>query len=194
MQVAVISGWADKALKELGAANSGLFVIVVRLDEQKLYLLQNNQLVQSYPISSSRYGISCVQDSLGTPTGIHQIAEKIGQDCQPGEILKARVATGKIALITHDTKPAMGDVITSRILWLRGLESGLNQGEGVDSWQRYIYIHGTNEEGLIGRPASNGCIRMKNTDVIDLYDKVEVGTRVLILPGASGADQSASPI
>lgn len=191
MQVAVISGWADKALQKLGATAPGSPVIVVRLDEQKLYLFQNSQPVHSYPVSSSRHGISCVQDSLGTPTGIHQIAEKIGQDCQPGEILKARVATGKIALITHDTIPSVGDVITSRILWLRGLEPGRNQGEGVDSWQRYIYIHGTNEEGLIGRPASHGCIRMKNADVIDLYDKVEVGTRVLILTDASGADQSA---
>lgn len=190
----MISDWADKILQELDATNSGLSVIIVRLDEQKLYLFQNSRLVQSYPVSSSRYGISCVQDSLGTPAGLHQIAEKIGQECQPGEILKARVATGKIALIINDTNPAVDDVITSRILWLRGLESGLNLGEGVDSWQRYIYIHGTNEEGLIGRPVSNGCIRMKNADVIDLYDKVEVGTRVLILPDASGAGRSASPV
>jgi hypothetical protein len=178
----VTPAWAEKALLALDAIQSGLTAIVIRLDQQKLYLFQNKQLINTYLISSSRYGIGCAQDSQCTPSGIHQVAEKIGQNCQPGEIFTARIATGKIADIVRNKIPGKDDFITSRILWLRGLEPGINQGEGVDSYHRYIYIHGTNEEGSIGQPASVGCIRMKNDDVIDLFDRVNVGTLVSILP------------
>ena len=151
------------------------------LDRQQLHLIHGRVPVCSYPVSTSRYGAGCEQDSRRTPTGMHHIAEKIGQGCERGEILKARVATGEIAEIIAAEEPGDEDLITSRILWLQGMEPGINQGEGVDSYQRYIYIHGSNEEGLIGQPASVGCIRMKNDDVIDLFDRVEVGTPVLII-------------
>ncbi|MBN1379649.1 MAG: L,D-transpeptidase [Gammaproteobacteria bacterium] len=174
--------WEKIAFQNLEKYQSGQTVILIRLDQQKLYLFDSQSLVCSYPISSSRYGIGCDQDSRCTPTGIHRIAEKIGQQCQHGEILRARIAIGEIAEINKDATAGGDDVITSRIMWLQGLESGLNLGAGVDSYQRYIYIHGTNEEGLIGQPASQGCIRMKNDDVMDLFDKVEEGALVLILP------------
>ena len=92
-----------------------------------------------------------------------------------------RVFYSQIATIHNDKTQSKTDDITSRILWLEGIEQGKNKGVGMDSYLRYIYIHGTSEEGRLGTPASHGCIRMKNKDVIDLYNKVEVGTLVLIL-------------
>ena len=95
--------------------------------------------------------------------------------------MKGRVFYGDIATIYTDETKSKTDDITSRIFWLEGLEKGKNKGKGIDSFSRYIYIHGTSEEGRLGTPASHGCIRMKNKAVIDLYKKIEVGTLVLIL-------------
>ena len=92
-----------------------------------------------------------------------------------------RIFHGEIATVYKDTTKSITDDITSRILWLEGIEIGKNKGENIDSYRRHIYIHGTSEEGRLGTPASHGCIRMKNKDVIDLYKMVEVGTLVLIL-------------
>jgi lipoprotein-anchoring transpeptidase ErfK/SrfK len=156
-------------------------ILLVKIDEQRLYLLQGDCVLCDYPVSTSRYGVGYKEGSFQTPLGAHNIAEKIGDDCQPGEIFKVRVPTGKLAEINTDTHETGQDVITSRVLWLRGLEPGINQGGDVDSYRRYIYIHGTAEEGLISQPASIGCIRMKNADVIDLYDRVTVGTPVVII-------------
>ena len=92
-----------------------------------------------------------------------------------------RVFYGDIAIIYTNKKKSKTDDITSRIFWLEGLEEEKNKGKGIDSYKRYIYIHGTSEEGRLGTPASHGCIRMKNKEVIDLYKTIEVGTLVLIL-------------
>ena len=92
-----------------------------------------------------------------------------------------RVFYGNIATIIHDTSRSKTDDVTSRILWLDGQEQGYNKGGNVDSYTRYIYIHGTSEEGRLGTPSSHGCIRMKNKDIIELYDKIKLGTLVLIL-------------
>jgi len=92
-----------------------------------------------------------------------------------------RVFYGQIATLYNDKTKSKTDDVTSRIFWLEGLEIGKNKGEGIDSYKRYIYIHGTSEEGRLGEPASHGCIRMKNKEVIDLYKLIEVGTLVLIL-------------
>lgn len=92
-----------------------------------------------------------------------------------------RVFYGDIATIYTDETKSKTDDVTSRIFWLEGMEKGKNKGEGIDSYKRYIYIHGTSEEGRLGTPASHGCIRMKNKDVIGLYKLIEVGTLVLIL-------------
>ena len=97
-----------------------------------------------------------------------------------GAVFKGRIWTNEIAQIIEDPIDIPEDVITSRILWLDGLEKGRNRGGIVDSKSRYIYIHGTAEEGLIGQPASLGCIRMLNDDVIEIFNKVRVGTQVLI--------------
>ena len=93
----------------------------------------------------------------------------------------SRLYTGEIAKIYKDKRKSETDDITTRILWLEGLEEGINKGRGIDSFKRYIYIHGTSEEGLLGTPSSHGCIRMGNKDVIELYNIIEVGTLVLIL-------------
>ena len=95
-------------------------------------------------------------------------------------IFIARSNTGRKAKIINDSSDSDNDFVTSRILWLDGLEDGVNRGPGVDSYDRYIYIHGTHEEGLIGQKASHGCIRMFNKDVIYIYNKVNQGTKVLI--------------
>ena len=115
-----------------------------------------------------------------TPTGMHRIAEKIGADAPLGMIFKGRQPTGEIANIVTDDLAGELDLITTRILWLEGLEPGINQGEGFDSHARYIYIHGTPEEGRLGHTVSRGCIRMANRDILELFDLVEPGTLVYI--------------
>ena len=109
------------------------------------------------------------------------IKNKIGDNTPINGKMIGRKFTGEIAKIFSDKTISDTDDITTRILWLSGLEKGVNKGENIDSFKRYIYIHGTSEEGRLGIPSSHGCIRMKNKDVIDLYKKVEVGTLVLIL-------------
>ncbi len=133
---------------------------------------------KSYRISTSKYGNGQHQDSYQTPTGIHRIAHKIGDHEDPGRVFKARIATNEICLA--DDYEGQDDVITSRILWLDGLEDGFNHGAQVDSYKRFIYIHGTADENNIGRPASVGCIRMTNDNVIELFDHVEVDDLVII--------------
>ena len=135
---------------------------------------------KTYPISSSAYGIGSVRNSLKTPLGAHVISEKIGKGAKIGSVFKARKFTGEVVEPITERIDIKEDVITTRILWLDGLEKGRNKGGNVDSKSRYIYIHGTAEEGLIGEPASLGCIRMKNMDVIKLFNRVRKGTQVLI--------------
>jgi lipoprotein-anchoring transpeptidase ErfK/SrfK len=154
--------------------------IEVAILEQQLYLYcrySNREEVKSYPISTSKYGIGNQAGSNKTPLGLHQIENKIGNGAPEGMIFKARQATGRIAEMNVE---GAGDLVTSRILWLKGLEPGNNRGRGIDSYQRYIYIHGTPEENKIGRPASHGCIRMYNRDVIDLFDLILEGAEVYI--------------
>lgn len=155
-------------------------VIIVSVNEQKLLLVKNGEVARSYPISGSAYGIGSRAGSNKTPLGSHKIAQTFGTGAPIGTIFRSRVNTGKVATIYTDDTDVEDDLVTTRIMWLDGLEAGQNKGPGVDSRSRYIYIHGTQEEGLIGRPASHGCIRMKNQDVVELFDLVSVGTLVEI--------------
>lgn len=136
-------------------------------------------LRKSYVVSTSRRPPSNVKDSLGTPRGLHEIAERIGGGAPPGIVFKARVPTGRHFA---ELPPAEQEqnLITTRILWLRGLEPGVNAGGDVDTFSRYIYIHGTNHEDRLGTPASSGCVQMRNTDIIELYDEVRNGDLVWI--------------
>ena len=156
--------------------------ILVDISQQRLFLLDSRgDLIISYPISSSLYGEGQIENSFKTPMGNHIIKEKIGADASKNIIFKERENTGRFAKIYHNDYDSEDDHVTSRILWLEGTEEGFNKGGNVDSFYRYIYIHGTPEEGLIGEKASHGCIRMFNQDVIELFSLVEKGTKVNIV-------------
>ncbi len=140
---------------------------------------QDCALQKSHVISTSLRPPSNVQDSLGTPRGLHEIAEKLGADAPPGMVFKGRVSTGR-HFSEFDAATQETNLITTRILWLRGLEPGVNAGGNVDSYGRYIYAHGTNHEDRLGRPFSGGCIEMNNLEIIALFDQVRTGDQVWI--------------
>ena len=156
------------------------YKIDIDISQLRLYLKKNDDLIKSYPISSSKYGEGSIENSNMTPLGLHVIKEKIGTDVPINTLFISRINTKRTVNIENSRNKTKDDHITSRILWLDGLEEGKNKGKGVDSYSRYIYIHGTHEEGLIGEKASHGCIRMLNNDVIDLYNYVNIGTKVYI--------------
>jgi len=116
-----------------------------------------------------------MEGSNCTPLGLHRISEKIGAGTPPGTVFKSRKVVG------HVSQPEFADAkITTRILWLEGLEPGFNRGGGVDSHDRFIYIHGTADQSSIGRPASCGCIHLADADLIPLFDLLPIGTPVWI--------------
>jgi lipoprotein-anchoring transpeptidase ErfK/SrfK len=164
--------------REGAAAETG--VLLVKIEQQTLYLVDNGRLKKTWPVSTSKFGVGNQSGSYKTPSGSHRVAEKIGAHCKLREIIRARIPTGQVAPLS-DAAPATRDMITTRILWLQGLQPGFNSGGNVDSYLRYIYIHGTPEERLLGTPSSIGCVRMGNEDVIELFDLVEVGTLVNIV-------------
>lgn len=144
--------------------------IDVSIRDQRLTLSRDGEILRSYPVSSSRFGIGTEEGSMKTPLGRFRIAEKIGDTAASGTIFKARVALGP-----DDPLPDTEDFITSRILWLDGLDE-----HNANTRDRFIYIHGTRHEGEIGTPASHGCIRMRNADVIELFTLVDETTQVVI--------------
>ncbi len=153
----------------------------VSVKYQRLYLIENDSTIRKYPISTAKKGIGSKQNSFKTPPGLHTVKRKIGDNVPLGGIFESRIYNGKKAKILYGEENAPRDYVTTRIMWLQGEEPGINRGRNIDSYNRYIYIHGTPEEGYIGKPASHGCIRMKNEDVIELYEMVEEGTPILIL-------------
>lgn len=153
----------------------------VSVKHQRLYLIVNDSTIRKYPISTAEKGIGSKMNSYKTPPGLHTVSRKIGDNVPLGGLFQSRMYTGRQVKILTEKKKADGDYVTTRILWLQGEEPGLNKGRSVDSYNRYIYIHGTAEEGYLGQPASHGCIRMKNTDVVELFDMVDEGTPILIL-------------
>jgi L,D-transpeptidase YbiS len=144
--------------------------IDISIGDQRLTLTRDGEVLRSYPVSSSRFGIGTEEGSMKTPLGNFRIAEKIGHDAEPGTIFKARVALG-----SDDPLPETEDLITSRILWLDGMDE-----ENANTRERFIYIHGTKHEDKIGLPASHGCIRMRDDDVIELFELVDETTQVVI--------------
>jgi hypothetical protein len=167
-----------KACARLGIKPTDRFLFV-RISTATLQFFRAGVLVKSYPISTSKRPPSNVKHSLGTPCGLHEIAERIGAEQPPGMVFKARVSTGRHF---SELPNASGEenLITSRILWLRGLEPGLNEGGEVDTYSRYIYIHGTNHEDRIGEAMSAGCVLMRNLDIVELYEQVRRGDQVMI--------------
>jgi lipoprotein-anchoring transpeptidase ErfK/SrfK len=146
--------------------------IVISARDQKLALLDRGNVMAIYPVSTSKFGLGDWLRSSCTPLGKLEIAKKIGDNAAPGTVFKDRRRTGEIVLPDSPGR----DPIVTRILWLRGLEP-----QNANAFSRYIYIHGTPEERLIGMPASYGCIRMRSNDIINLYDNVGAGAEVTIV-------------
>jgi len=155
-----------------GCAKDSVHTMVVSVPDQKLALFRKGQLVQLYDVSTSKYCLSDRCGSYGTPLGAHEIARKIGDGQPEGMKFSSRRPTGEIVAPNAPGR----DPIVSRILWLRGLETG-----NRNSYSRCIYIHGTAEEWRIGSPASYGCIRMRSHDVTNLYQTIGVGAKVEIV-------------
>ena len=144
--------------------------IGISISEQKLTVEQEDGTVRTYPISSSRFGLGTEEGSLKTPLGKFKIGEKIGHGMPAGTVFRSRVP-----LQSGEPLPQTEDLVMTRILWLEGLEA-----ENANTKDRFIYIHGTRHEDKIGEPDSHGCIRMRNDDVIDLFNLVDEGTPVVI--------------
>jgi len=150
--------------------------ILVLVKYQRLLLIRASKIEKEYSISTSRFGIGNKFGSKKTPQGVHRICKKIGKKQVKWAVFKDRIPTGEI----WDGKSEFGDLILSRILVLDGLQKGINKGGDVDTCLRYIYIHGTNHEKTIGRPATQGCITMKSDDIIEMFNKVKKGDIVAI--------------
>jgi lipoprotein-anchoring transpeptidase ErfK/SrfK len=146
--------------------------IVISTHDQKLAVLDRGTLMATYPVSTSKFGLGDYLRSSRTPLGQLEVAKKIGDNAPLGAVFKDRVRTGEIVAPNSPGR----DPIVTRILWLRGQEA-----QNANAFGRYIYIHGTPEERLIGTPASYGCIRMRSTDVVQLYNIVGVGAAVTIV-------------
>ena len=154
--------------------------VLISVRDQKLMLIENGAIAATYPVSTSKYGLGDNWGSLATPLGLLQVAQKIGDHAPVGAVFHNRRWTGEVL---QPNTPGR-DPIMTRIIWLRGL-----QAANSHAFKRCIYIHGTNEEKIIGRPASFGCIRMRSVDVTALYNQLPLGTPVEIvqdrLPKAS---------
>ena len=164
------------------------FVFTVKIAEQTVLLFENHStpprfrvedfsFVKQFRCSTSKFGIGQLTGSNCTPLGLHRIAEKIGDGCPVDTIFKARKPIGQLT-------PGVPDAttITTRIMWLEGLEPGFNQGGNVDTHARYIYIRGTGDETTLGHPASHGCIHLAAEDLVPLFDLLPSGTLVWIEP------------
>ena len=169
----------DTALKNHITTVLGSFPAVVahvRVAQQHLSCMVNGIMTAEYPVSTAARGTGNREGSNQTPLGVHRIAEKYGDNAPVGRILRDRCDTGNL---WRPGDPS-ADLVLTRILRLEGMESGVNRGPGIDSYERYIYIHGTSKEALIGTPVSHGCIVMRNADVIDLFNRVKEGDCVCI--------------
>ena len=154
--------------------------IRVRIAEQRLRLLDGDEVVKSYPVSTAAKGVSEQDGSEQTPSGLHEVSEKIGADAALGAVFIGRELAGETCTRDRFEADPDRDWILTRILWLSGREPGRNRGGDVDTLRRYIYIHGCPDQTELGRPGSHGCVRMRNRDVVELFDFVETGTRVEI--------------
>jgi hypothetical protein len=155
--------------------------VKISVAKQQLTLFdEQGGLLAEYPVSTSRFGTGNQNGSNQTPLGLHRIKDKLGGAMPINEVFIGRIPHGSLEECIERGVDLPDDVIMTRIMWLEGMEPGRNQGGYVDTFQRYIYIHGTNHEDEIGKPASIGCIRMRNADVMDLYRQVEIGSEVLI--------------
>ncbi|MEM7027250.1 MAG: L,D-transpeptidase [Pseudomonadota bacterium] len=152
----------------------------VSITDQTLLLFEGDKQIKQYSISTARNGAGELLNSECTPRGKHTIAEKIGNDYAVNTVFVGRKSTGEIYEPALRKLHPNRDWILTRILWLEGQEEGKNKGGELDTYQRYIYIHGSPDDVEMGKPGSHGCVRMKNKDVIELFEKVNVGDAVII--------------
>ena len=146
-------------------------VLIVSTQEQKMLFLEDGIEVERYLISTAKNGLGDAPDSYKTPAGLLEVTEKFGDGFPLGSVLKDRQATGEIIPVDAPGR----DPIVSRILWLRGLEE-----TNRNAYERFIYIHGTPQESLLGTPVSFGCIRMRSNDIIVLYERIQAGAKVWV--------------
>lgn len=144
--------------------------IHISIRDQRLTLMEDEIPIRNYPVSTSRFGIGTEEGSMKTPTGRFRVAEKIGGGLPSDAVFQSRVP-----LKPGDQLPPTEDLVMSRILWLDGVDE-----HNANTRDRFIYIHGTKHEDKIGRPASHGCVRMRNIDVVDLFELVDEGAHVTI--------------
>ncbi len=158
--------------------------IHISISDQTLSLFDENNLVKKFAISTAKNGAGEEMDSECTPRGKHIITEKIGEDHEANAVFVGRIATGETYEPALRDQHPQRDWILTRILWLSGVEEGKNKGElegmNLDSHDRYIYIHGSPDDVAMGQPGSRGCIRMKNSEIIELFDLIELGIEVNI--------------
>lgn len=152
-------------------------MIIISISKQELYHHRKSGVCYTYPVSTASNGAGNRSGSLQTPVGRHRITDKFGSDMPIFTAFRGRQA---FCIYDAKTDNPDRDWILTRILWLGGCETGKNRRGQVDSHARYIYIHGTHDEGKIGTPASHGCIRMCNDDVMELFEHVEIGESVRI--------------
>jgi len=152
-------------------------MIIILISEQRLYHRRRTGVWYAYPVSTSDRGIGNKRDSFKTPIGKHRICARIGDGLPKYSVFISRQPAG---ILNPNTDNPNQDWILSRILWLEGMELGVNRRGLVDTKSRYIYIHGTHNEDRIGTPCSHGCIRMRNHDILDLFEHVCMRERVLI--------------
>jgi len=151
---------------------------IVSIGSQSLALIENGQIRRTFPVSTSAKPPSCMEDSNGTPLGLHAAADKIGDGEPLGMVFRGRRPTRLVSEFSDEARET--NLITTRIVRLRGLEPGINAGPGRDSYDRYIYLHGTNHEDRIGRPFSGGCIELRNPEILELFELIEEGDLVWI--------------
>lgn len=164
----------EQVCRRVGVAFSQS-LLLINMTTQRLYLYERYQMRASYPISTAKNGIGQVEDSGQTPLGLHHICEKIGEGAPPFAVFKSRERTGEIAI-----RDQAESLIVGRILRLQGLDPGFNEGGNVDTFRRYIYIHGTNYVKDLGQPLSAGCVRMAPEDIIRLFERVSEMTLVYL--------------
>ncbi len=154
--------------------------VIVNANTQELAVYDAKRLICTYKIATAANGLGEQIGSEQTPRGWHEVHAKLGDGCELGAVFHHREPTGEIYSTELDHAHPARDWILSRIIWLSGAEPGFNQHGAVDTKKRFIYIHGTPDEIPMGTPSSHGCIRMHNQDVIELYEYLENGDRVLV--------------
>lgn len=155
-------------------------LITVNIAEQRLRLESDGQILMDVAIATARNGPGEQNGSECTPRGRHTIRAMIGAGCAANTVFIGRRPSGEIFSEALRAAHPQRDWILSRILWLCGLESGINRGGNVDTMRRYVYIHGCPDSDAMGTPSSHGCVKMRNRDIMALFDMIEVGTEVLI--------------